>query len=293
MNISQYKINLSDGRELEVVEAGDKNNPVIVFHSGTPIAPGLSSIQIEIAAARELRLISYGRPGYGKSSLLRGRNVASAASDTAEIVNSLGIDKYGVMGMSGGGPHALACGALNKASVVGVVCIAGIAPYSAQGLDFLAGMGQDNIDEFGAAIQGESSLRSYLKSQVPPIGSIKPKELAEHMKSILCPADVACFDGKFGEELATRLIDGMQLGLEGWLDDDLAFTTLWGFDLSDNQIPVQVWQGSEDLMVPFSHGKWLAENIPGAEVHLLTNEGHMSTFFKHMPATYDWLKSKF
>jgi pimeloyl-ACP methyl ester carboxylesterase len=293
MNTSQYSINLSDGRELEVFEAGDKDNPAIVFHSGTPIAPGLFSKQIEVAVSRGLRLLSYSRPGYGKSRRRRGRDVASSASDTAEIVKSLGIDRYAVIGMSGGGPHALACGAFNKSCVVGVVCIAGVAPYNADGLDFLAGMGQDNIDEFGSALQGEVSLRYYLKSQVPPLGSINPEELAEHMKSILCPADIACFDGTFGEELAKRLIDGMQLGLEGWMDDDLAFTTPWGFELSDIQVPVQVWQGSDDLMVPFSHGKWLAKNIPEAEAHLLANEGHISIFFKYMPDIYDWLRSKF
>ncbi len=85
----------------------------------------------------------------------------------------------------------------------------------------------------------------------------------------------------------------MQRGIIGWLDDDFAFTKAWGFELKDIQVPVQVWQGSDDLMVPFSHGKWLASNIPGAESHLLENEGHLSTVYKHISDIHDWLTTKF
>ena len=293
MEIKQFTISLADGRELEVVEVGDKNNPVIVLHNGTPNAPVLVSAQIEAALAKGLRLVTYGRPGYGKSSRHHGRDVASAAIDTAELADILGIGKFATIGISGGGPHALACAALLGNRVIGVACVSGIAPYDGNELDFLKGMGQDDIDLYGAALEGEAVLRTYLETQVPPPGTINPEDFVKQLKSILCPADVACLDGVFGIEVAKSIIEGMQHGFEGWLDDNLAFTKSWGFDLSDIIAPVQVWQGTNDQMVPHTHGKWLFENIPDAETHLLNNEGHLSTFYKHITDVYDFLKAEF
>ncbi len=280
MEIKQFTISLADGRELEVVEVGDKNNPVIVVHNGTPVLPGFLSTQIEVALAKGLRLVTYGRPGYGKSSRHHGRDVASAAIDTAELADILGIGKFATIGISGGGPHALACAALLGNRVIGVACVSGIAPIAP-------------YDENELDLEGEAVLRTDLETQVPPLGTINPEDLVKHLKSELCPADVACFDGVFGIELAKMFIDGMQHGIEGWLDDTLAFTKSWGFDLSDIIAPVQVWQGADDQMVPHTHGKWLFENIPDAETHLLNNEGHISTFFKSLTDVYDFLRAEF
>lgn len=293
MNVKQYTVELSDGRELLVADYGKDGNPVIITHNGTPSASGFLTVNLEDAQAKGIRLINYNRPGYGESTRLIGRDIASAAKDIAELADFLGIDRFAVYGMSGGGPHALACGVLLTDRVVGVACISGIAPYEAEGLDYFDGMGEENIDEFGATLKGESDLMSYLKSQIPPSSQIDPKALAEHMKSILCEEDLLCFVGRTGIEIAKQIIEGMQKGLYGWLDDDLAFVKPWGFQLNDVQVPVQIWQGSKDLMVPFSHGKWLCENIPSAERHLLDNEGHISTYIKHIPEIHDYLLSKF
>jgi pimeloyl-ACP methyl ester carboxylesterase len=177
--------------------------------------------------------------------------------------------------------------------MVGAACIAGVAPYGALGLDFLAGMGADNIDEFGAALQGEATLQHYLECQVPESPEVDLKDVAEQMKTLLCQEDLEYFEGPNGEQLAKLLVDGMQKGRYGWLDDELAFTKPWEFLLDDIRVPVQVWQGSEDLMVPFSHGQWLADNIPGAESHLLDKEGHISIFIKYISEIHEWLRAKF
>lgn len=292
-NVKQYTVTLSDGRKLEVVDAGERGNPAIIAHNGTPVAPGFLTSQIEDALAKGLRLITFGRPGYGKSTRHRARSVVSAARDTAELADLLELDRFATWGHSGGGAHALACGAMLADRLVGVAAIASVAPYGVDGLDFLAGMGQENIEEFGAALKGEAELQSYLQTKVPESSEIDPKEVAEEMKSLLCEPDKEVFESSNGTEFAKLILNGMQYGLYGWLDDDIAFVKPWGFSLNDIRVPVQLWQGSEDLMVPFNHGKWLAQSIPSVEAHLLNNEGHMSIFIKYISDIHEWLGSKF
>lgn len=148
--LRRYTVTLQDGRDLEVVEAGNPQSPAVIVHNGTPTGAGLIAEHARDAVERGLRLINYGRPGYGKSTRQRGRTVASAARDTAELADALGIHRFATWGISGGGPHALACAALLGDRVVAAASLAGVAPYGATGLNFLAGMGDDNVDEFSA-----------------------------------------------------------------------------------------------------------------------------------------------
>jgi pimeloyl-ACP methyl ester carboxylesterase len=181
-----------------------------------------------------------------------------------------------VAGWSGGGPHALACGALLPDRVRGVLCVAGVAPYRAEGLDFLAGMGEDNVDEFGAALQGEEALRPWLEAHRPELLEVTGGEVAAALGNLVPPVDVAVLTGEVADDLAAEFRHALSAGVDGWLDDDLAFTRPWGFGLADIAVPTYLWQGSDDLMVPFAHGQWLAERIPGVTAHLEEGEGHLS-----------------
>jgi pimeloyl-ACP methyl ester carboxylesterase len=286
-------VTLPDGRKLEVVEAGNENSPVIILHNGTPSAAGLIQEHVENAVDQGLRLISYGRPGYGASTRNPGRTVASAAQDTADLADALGIDRFATWGISGGGPHALSCAALLGDRVVGAACLAGVAPYDAEGLDFMAGMGQDNVEEFGAAVEGEAKLTQYLEGQVPGFLAASPQEVAEHMSTLLSEPDKAVFTGAFGEQLAQLMQDALKKGIYGWLDDDLAFVKNWGFSLSDIKVPLQIWQGTHDLMVPYSHGEWLSKHISQAESYLNDVDGHLTLYVNRIPEVHAWLKSKF
>ena len=284
---------LSDGRNLEVVEAGKKHWPAIIVHNGTPSGAGLIREHVADAVARELRIISYGRPGYGQSTRHPGRSVASAAEDTAKLADALGIERFATWGISGGGPHALACAALLGDRVVAAASLAGVAPYDATGLNFLAGMGEDNVTEFGAAIQGATALSAYLEPQVPALLGQDPEVMAEHMSTLLSGPDREVFTGSFGEQLAQIMQDSLRTGFFGWLDDDLAFVKSWGFNPSAIKVPVQIWQGEQDLMVPFSHGQWLAQAIPQADVHLSANDGHLTVWVNRVPEVHAWLSSHF
>lgn len=269
-------ITLPDGRHLEVEVTGPDDGPVIVFHHGTPGAATPLPAHARGAAARGYRLVTTCRPGYGDSTRQPGRSVADVAADTVAVLDHVGVETCLTAGWSGGGPHALACGALLPERVRAVLVIAGVAPYDAAGLDFLAGMGPENVVEFEAALAGEATLRPVLDEQQRTLAAISPEDVAASLGGLVPPVDVASLTGELAECLADEFRRGLAHGVDGWLDDDLAFTRHWGFELADLRVPTCVWQGSEDLMVPFAHGEWLAAHVPGVVAHLEPGEGHLS-----------------
>jgi pimeloyl-ACP methyl ester carboxylesterase len=157
-----------------------------------------------------------------------------------------------------------------------VLSIAGVAPYDADGLDWMAGMGEENLEEFGAAVQGEPALRRYLEAQRPELLEITPDAIVDAMVTLLPPVDRAEMTGEFADYIAAGFRQAVSRSMDGMLDDDLAFVMPWGFDPADIAVPTAIWQGSEDLMVPFAHGRWLAAHVPGAAIHLEQGEGHVS-----------------
>jgi pimeloyl-ACP methyl ester carboxylesterase len=269
---------LSDGRSLDLRLSGEEGSPALVYHHGTP-SSGLLSQSVEQAAlARGLRVVSWSRPGYSDSTRQPGRTIASVVDDAVEVLDALGIDTAVTTGWSGGGPHTIACGALRPDRFLAVSVIAGVAPYSESrgSLAWLDGMGQENLDEFGATLLGESPLRTLLEVGLPTYQAIQADEIVGAMATLLPDVDRAFCTDEFGDYLATSFREAVSVGVDGWIDDDLAFAAPWGFDLGAISVPVSVWQGSDDLMVPFAHGRWLADAIPGARAHLLEGEGHLS-----------------
>ena len=268
-------VQLPDGRRLDVRVSGPADGFPLVFHHGTPGAVTPIRLLERAAHARGLRLVTTSRPGYGGSSPQPGRNVVDVAADTAAVLAAIGADRCLVAGWSGGGPHALACGARLSAAVA-VLVVAGVAPYGAQGLDWMAGMGQENVVEFSAALDGEDRLRPYLLHQREQLKSATAAGIIAALETLLPDVDLAVLTGEFGEDLVANFHEAMRTGVEGWFEDDMAFTRSWGFELEEISVPTMIWQGSADLMVPFSHGRWLAARLPGASAHLEQGEGHLS-----------------
>lgn len=267
-------IGVADGRVLDLAVAGPGDGPVLLYHHGTPGSLVQLGTLRRAAERAGLRLVTYSRPGYGASTRHAGRSVADAARDAVAILDHLGAERCVTAGWSGGGPHALATAALVPDRVAGVLCIAGIAPYDSD-VDFLAGMGEENVEEFGAAIQGESAVRGYLDAAAAELRAADAEAIVREMSTLLPPVDVAAMTDEFGADVAASFAEALRTGVDGWVDDDLAFTRPWGFNLDDIRVPAVVWQGSEDLMVPFAHGRWLAERVPGVTVHFEPGLGHL------------------
>lgn len=269
-------IELPDGRVLDVYVSGPRDGEVLLFHHGTPGARVPIRALEQPVHERGLRFVSFSRPGYGDSARLPGRSVADVARDAAAVLDWLGAQRCVTAGWSGGGPHALACAARLRDRVAGVLVIAGVGPYGAEGLDFLAGMGEENITEFSAALEGETALRSYLETVRPHLQDVTAQGIVEGLSTLLPEVDRRVLTGEVGDDLAANFHEAMRTGIDGWLDDDLAFTKPWGFDLAEIDIPAFLWQGSADLMVPFAHGQWLSQRIPNVRAHLEEGEGHLS-----------------
>ena len=201
--------------------------------------------------------------------------MVDVVDDLAALLEALDAERCLVAGWSGGGPHALASAA-RLPQVASTLVIAGVAPYGAEGLDWPAGMGQDNVDEVEAAIGGPAVLRPFLDAQRRDLQQVDAAGIVASLASLLPDADRAVLTDEFAEDMAAEYVEALAHGLDGWLDDDLAFIAPWGFELDEIDGPVSLWQGTEDLMVPFAHGAWLAEHVPGVRAHLLEGEGHLS-----------------
>jgi pimeloyl-ACP methyl ester carboxylesterase len=202
--------------------------------------------------------------------------VADCALDVAAILDALGAERCYTHGASGGGPHALACAALLGERVIKVASIAGCAPWRADGLDWLEGMGESNKAEFNAALEGPAALAPYLEREAAELAGVTGEQLAAALGDLVSDPDRRALTGEFAAHASARIRTALGAGIWGWFDDDLAFTEPWGFSLDKIVAPVTVWHGTEDRFVPFSHGAWLAQHLPGAHRALRTGEGHLS-----------------
>src|SRR3954452_14939901 len=178
------------GRTLHVHEAGDPGGRAVVVHHGTPTDGALFDPWVADAEQRGIRLIGYDRPGYGGSAAHVGRGVGDAAADVAAIAEALGIERFATWGISGGGPHALACAALLGDRVAGAASLAGVAPFDADGLNWFAGMGEGNLVEFGAALEGRGPIERMARQQSESMLGGPGADQTEELGSLLSGPDV-------------------------------------------------------------------------------------------------------
>ena len=273
--LTQRDLALADGRTLRVYDSGpitDRPELVVFWHHGssqlgTPPAP-----LVPVAAELGIRWVSYDRPGYGGSSDQPGRDVAAAAADVAAVADLLGIDRFAALGTSGGGPSALAGAALLPARVIAVACLAGLAPFEPAGLDWFAGMAADGEQELRLAVVGREALEKHFETaEFDPETMFTPSDLA------VLETDWAWL-GSNG--------DG---GIDGLIDDDLAFVKPWGFELAQIQAPVLLLHGEDDRIVPSAHSRWLVRQLPRAQLSLQPGEGHVS-ILAHGRTALEWLR---
>ena len=280
------RISPTTGRILDVAVAGPEDGTPLVFHHGSPGARMLFKPFIEAAVTRGLRYVSYSRPGFGDSTRQPGRIVADCATDTESILDQLGADRFFVTGWSAGGPHALACAALLPERVIASSTIAGVAPYGAKNLDWEAGQDKETIEKIHAAINDPDKLQSLLEREEPKYAHVTGDQIIAALGD-LPDVDKAVLSGPLGDFLAENIREAFRNGVWGLFDENTALSRDWGFNLSQIKVPVAVWQGAEDKMVPFAHGQWLANNVPNAQAHLLPDQGHLSLVFGYFDKVLD------
>jgi len=262
--------------------AGREGDPLVVMHHGTPGAgTEIWPPYVELASARGLRLAAYSRPGAGGSDRAPGRKVGDCAWDAAALADALGARRFYTVGGSGGGPHALACAALLSDRVLAAATIAGVAPRDAEGLDWLAGMGQENLDEFAAAERGPETLEEFIGEWAPQLRDADGPAILAALGDLVSPPDAAVLTGDYAEFAAASMHEALRVGFWGWFDDDLALLGDWGFELGAIEVPVTIWQGRQDRFVPAAHGEWLADHVAGARARLLDDHGHLSLALAH------------
>ena len=284
---STRSVALADGRPLEVHELGDREGFPIVYHHGTP---GSGTLYARWATPG-VRLIAYDRAGYGGSARMHGRAVVDVVADITAVADALGLERFATWGLSGGGPHVLACAALCDERLVAAATLAGVGPWNAEGLDWLAGMGEGNLEEFDLVLAGEEALLPAIERERDNLLGVTPAELREAMAPHLSPTDSAALTAELAEYLHANIAHAIANSGDGWIDDNLAFVKPWGFELSSIARPVLVLQGGDDLMVPRQHGEWLAANVPGCESRIEDAHGHLTLAEHLVPEVHAWLQS--
>jgi len=265
---------------LEVLVSGPEDGFPLLFHGGLPSAVVRFPLLDRAADALGLRVVTYSRPGYGGSGP-RGDGtttyrVADDVGDVEAILAELGVTDFVTLGWSGGGPRALACAALMPGRCRAAATLAGLGPYGADGLDFLDGMGPENVRDVNASLEGVDALEAVLAPEVAGMAAVSADQVAASLGGLVSEVDVAALTGELAEMMAAGFRSSMLQGMVGIRDDSLAVIRPWGFDLAAITTPVSVWQGRQDKMVPFAHGGYLAGQVTGAQAHLFDDEGHLS-----------------
>lgn len=289
------KVRGPDGRWLSVESLGDPDGkPVFMLH-GTPGGRNGPRPRGIVLYRLGIRLISYDRPGYPGSDRHPGRTVASAAENVRTIADHFKIDRFSVVGRSGGAPHALACAALLPDRVISAAALGSLAPYEAyeaDGLDWNAGMTKSNVEAYGYAKANPDALRAMLEKQAERVSiasegllSVLWPEMGDHDKQVVDDIGIR-------EKIVKVHVEALSNNcVDGWVDDVIALRQRWGFDPAKISVPVKLWGGQDDVFSPVGHTYWLAQQIDGAEVEIEDGKAHFGAV-KILPRILSWVARK-
>ncbi|WP_377270712.1 alpha/beta fold hydrolase [Peterkaempfera sp. SMS 1(5)a] len=280
-------VRVPDGRALAVESRGDPlGSPVFLLH-GTPGSRLGPAPRGAVLYRLGVRLIVFDRPGYGGSDRLPGRRVADAAADVAAIADALELDRFAVVGRSGGAPHSLACAALLPERVTRAAVLVSLAPRGASGLDWFAGMAESNVREYSTAADSARRLALRLEQRSQRIRE-DPTVLVTELRGELPESDrQVVADAGIRAMLVSNYAEALRESAHGWIDDALAFCRDWGFDPGSIRVPVLLWHGQEDVFSPVQHTRWLAERIPGSTLEVEAGAAHFGAL-PVMPRVLAW-----
>lgn len=273
MIIQDLKV-LDDGRQLEILHNEQLSENAVIFHHGTPSDATLWRDWLEHLESEGIRALAYSRAGYGESDRSMGRRVVDVNTDIVQVLEHFEVENFVAVGWSGGGPHAIANTLISKC--MGAVTLASVGKYGAEDLDFLAGMGEENEIEFGAAVSGPDDLELWMNQNALDFANVTPSDIKIALGGLISKPDKELLYNQYAEIMAETFQSSLKNGYWGWFDDDLAFVQDWGFQLSEISKHVELWQGDQDLMVPHAHGIWLNRNLTNSKLVFKSGEGHLS-----------------
>ncbi|MFJ8861298.1 alpha/beta fold hydrolase [Streptomyces sp. NPDC102451] len=282
------RVRVADGRHLMVERQGDpRGRPVFLLHGmpGSRLGPAPRGM---VLYQRKMQLITFDRPGYGGSDRLPGRRVMDVAEDVRAIADSLGLERFAVVGRSGGAPHALACAALMPDRVTRTAALVSLAPWDAEGLDWFEGMAASNVLAYSTAAQDPDGLAESFIIRSAAIRQ-NPVQLLDDLRQELTDSDrIVVNDAGIRMMLLANFREGLRTSAYGWIDDAIAFCRPWGFAPSDIKGPVMLWHGEKDVFSPVGHSRWLAGQIPGSTAVLEPTAAHFDAL-SVLPDVLHWL----
>jgi pimeloyl-ACP methyl ester carboxylesterase len=288
--ILSYQVKTPDGRQLSTQTYGDPDGkPVFLLH-GTPGSRLGPHPRGAVLHRLGIQLIAFDRPGYGESDRHQRRRVADAAADVLTIADAYGLEKFAVVGRSGGGPHALACAALLPNRLTRAAVLVGLAPRGADGLDWYDGMTESNILEHTAAAKGYEGVAALTEAAADAVRA-DPASLLASLQPEMPDSDRRVVaDRGIRSMLLETYAEALRTSSHGWIDDALAFYSPWGFDPATITVPVLLWHGAIDNLSPVSHARWLADRIPNAAVVVQAGAAHFGAL-DVLPDILRWLSA--
>jgi len=281
-------LKLPDGRRLAYAEYGDPHgHPTLYFH-GFPGSRLEAALAIESAAKAGVRLIAADRPGIGGSDRKPGRCLLDWPADVVHLADHLGLARFTVVGVSGGGPYAAVCAHSIPGRLDGVGIVSGVAAFDGKSL--FKGMLWPNQVILRIAQRAPRLIEWGLRLAVIlrwfprfAIGLVA-RSLDTPDRAVLARSDVR-------ETIAHSLTESLRQGARGQVDELLILVRPWGFRLEDVSPEVHLWHGERDRMVPASHGRRLCEKLPRSHCQFFPGEGHFSLVIDHAPQIFSTLEA--
>lgn len=268
------QVRLKDGRTLAYAECGARGGvPVLHFHGLPSCRLEYRAVDTDVLGRAGVRLICIDRPGFGRSSRQPGRRVIDWPADVAQLADILGLEQFAVSGYSAGGPFALACARAMPDRLLGVGVLGGSAPRQAPG---------------GHRVLSRTDRLTFpLARYAPPLASglwllgrrqarRSPAQFRRELaKDFPASPDRAALEGPIGPAIREVFLEAVRDGVGGIVDDYRAVGSDWGFALAGIEPRVRWVHGALDATVPLEHGRWTADQIPGAELVVVADQGHL------------------
>ena len=269
--MNHAQVTLADGRTLSYADYGPQSGtPVFYFHGFPGSRLDWRIVADDDAMLEELgiRVIAPDRPGYGQSDFQRGRDLLDWPDDVAQLADTLGIASFSVLGLSGGGPYAAACAYKLPQRVVKIGMVSSMGPADAPG----------TTDGVSWMLPGMSPIVRRPILRLTAMGLRKdPGEFVERSKASMAEVDAVLLgDPRIAEVFAAGLVEAFRQGIRAANRDARIYTRPWGFELQEIKTEVYLWHGGQDLNVPVSVARYIADLVPGAQAKVIPTDGHLT-----------------